>query len=83
MLALTLRITTYHAAEVTSPAGFYVENYLSSRRRPSAFQHYVGVSRTGEREDRADMLGHSRDQFAARGSPTVSLMVHFTVGRVR
>jgi hypothetical protein len=34
--------------------GFYVENDLSSRQRSSAFQHHVGLSRIGEREDRTD-----------------------------
>jgi hypothetical protein len=33
---------------------FYVENDLSSWQRSSAFQHHVGFSRIGEREDRTD-----------------------------
>src|ERR1700754_2614590 len=35
--------------------GIYVENDLSFRQRPPAFQHHVGLSRISEREDRADV----------------------------
>ena len=34
--------------------GLHVENDLSFRRRSQAFQHHVGFSRIGEREDRTD-----------------------------